>query len=610
MLAGFLLIGAPSTFGQTDDLQLKIRLAQSFEQAGEWERAAAIYEPLQAADPQNYVLFDALRRCYVQLKEYDQAMKLVRQRLSTSPNDPVLLSSLGALYFQKGEQSSADSIWNLAVQTQPGNTNLYRLVASQMMELRLYEQALGMYLKARSESRQPLLFADERAMLYGALMQYGNATREYLAVLLATPQQLSYVQSRLTGLIQRPEGLEEVLKSARAVVLQNPEYVPLKTLLAWLYLEKKEYPAAYEEYREIDRLTRANGQEIFNFAQRAVQERLYPIAERAFREFIDRYPSHRLVPFARFGLLRSLEEIRGEPGRSEESRAPRPTLGAAESRFEAATLISQYEGLIVDYPNSEVAAQALFRIGVIRHDVLFELDAALDAFQRVRIHPHAASLAADATLRVAEILLQKNMLAESRRNCETLRSAPQESLRDLVTYQISLLEYYEGQFDSALVALEGLSANPNRDLANDALQLMYFINENRSSAAALKDYATADLLLRQHRFSEALQRFDFIVKQYPTALLLDDAHIRIGEILTTLGKIDDAIAVYVTVVENLPDSIVRDKALMALGGIYERYKDDPQRAIATYEQVLMKFPTSVHVEEARQRIRMLRGDSL
>jgi len=611
-LIGLVLFASQSGLAQVDDMQLKFRLAQSFEQAGDWERATSIYEPLYAADPQNYMLFDGLRRCYVQLKEYDRAMKLVNDRLLLNPQDPVLLSSLGGLYYQKGEKSSADSIWSLAVSTQPGNANLYRLVASQMMEMRLYEEAISIYQKARTVSGQPLLFADEIAVLYGALMQYGNATREYIGILLANPQQLSYVQSRLSGFVFRPEGLEEVLGATSEVATRHSESVPLKTLLAWLYMEKKEFAAAYEEYRAIDRLTRANGQEIFNFAQRASQEQVFSIAARAFREFIDRYPANELFPYARFGYLRALEETgKVSAAIPQEPRGKSQTARAAESQSEAATLIAQYEAIIRDYPNTEVAAQALYRVGVIRHDRLFELDMARDAFERVRSLPYSPSLATEATIRIAEVFVQKNMLADARREYEGLRQAPLENLRDNVSYQIGRLQYYQGEFDSARATLQPLSANPNKDLANDALHLLYFVQENQSpSVAGLKEYARADLLVRQQKYAEALELFNHVTKQYPMALLRDDALMQIGELLTILGRLDDAITTYQSVADDHTESILRDKALMALGQIFELQKRDPQRAIGAYEQILVKFPSSVHVEEARQRIRALRGDSL
>ena len=58
---------------QTPDAQAKFRLAQGFEQASEWERAAELYRDLLVTEPGNFAYFDGLQRMYVQLKRYEDA---------------------------------------------------------------------------------------------------------------------------------------------------------------------------------------------------------------------------------------------------------------------------------------------------------------------------------------------------------------------------------------------------------------------------------------------------------------------------------------------------------------------------------------------------------
>ncbi|MBF8247802.1 MAG: TPR REGION domain-containing protein, partial [Bacteroidetes bacterium] len=59
---------------QEIDIVARLRVAQSFEQSGDWERAALLYEELYKHDPKNYVFFEGLRRSYTQVKKYDEAI--------------------------------------------------------------------------------------------------------------------------------------------------------------------------------------------------------------------------------------------------------------------------------------------------------------------------------------------------------------------------------------------------------------------------------------------------------------------------------------------------------------------------------------------------------
>ena len=157
-----------SVVAQEQDAALRLRLAQGFEQAGEWERAVSLYEQLLANDPQNYVLFDGLRRGYTQLKQYDKAIDLVRQRLVVQTGDINLLAILGGLFFQSGKPKQADSLWQLVIEEEPGNPVRYRLIANQMIEHRQYEKAIRIYLSARAATRNQEHFIEELAMLFNA----------------------------------------------------------------------------------------------------------------------------------------------------------------------------------------------------------------------------------------------------------------------------------------------------------------------------------------------------------------------------------------------------------------------------------------------------------
>ena len=80
-----------SSSGQQVDVVARLRLAQSFEQTGEWDRAATLYESLLESSPQNFVVLEGLRRAYTELKQYDKAMDLVRRQLLGNPADPAFL---------------------------------------------------------------------------------------------------------------------------------------------------------------------------------------------------------------------------------------------------------------------------------------------------------------------------------------------------------------------------------------------------------------------------------------------------------------------------------------------------------------------------------------
>jgi tetratricopeptide (TPR) repeat protein len=607
-------------FGQDQEATLKLRLAQSFEQSGEWERAVGLYEQLLESDPLNYLYFDGLRRGYIQLKKYDKAIDLVQQRLIVQRDDPNLLAMLGGLYYQSGKASTADSLWQLVIAVDPKNTVRYRIVANQLIEHRQYEKAMRIYQAARTATQNDEYFMDEIATLSAALQQYEGATREYVRMIRLRPQQLSYAQARMSSFTGREEGRKAALRVLQEEVRQSPESVPLRSLLAWICMEGKDFESALNEYRFIDRLSGAEGMELYHFAQRAAQERSYLVAAKAFREVIEQQRQQRILPLAKLGYARAIEELSVHSdtltffqSSSESAPAPhdRQASPVSESRPSFQGALQLYESLAEEYPSSDVAMQAQYRIGFIRFHRFFDLDGAAAAFDRVRRTSQNPDLALDATLSLAEVYVAQNQLSGARSEYVPLLNSPQTHRRDLVLFRLAELDYFEGHPDSAQVRLKSITANTSTDLANDALQLLYFIQANAVGApAALREFAKADLLVRQRKHAEALLRFQHILKTFPHALLIDDGMLRIAELHLLLGQTDQALQVLRALVEKNPPSTLRDRAQMKIGEVFEFVLRDVPNAIAAYEQILTQHPTSLYVEEARKRIRLLRGDAL
>jgi tetratricopeptide (TPR) repeat protein len=611
----FLLVSQAAA-QNVDDLT-KLRLAQSFEQAGEWERAVSIYEALHEADPLNYVFFDGLRRGYTELKEYGKAIEVVQRRLRIQPGDQNLLATLGGLYFQMGDELKADSLWHVIISKDPKNSNLYRLVASQMIEHRQYEQAIQSYLNGRRVIGDQGLFVEDLASLFMVLQKYESAAEELVGLLRLRPQQLAVVEARLSSFTGHDGGRSAALKVVQAEVQRTPNDVQMQQLLAWLYIEGKEYDSALAQYRVIDRLSKAHGMELYQFAQRAMQEKAYTAAAKAFREVINEHPTQGIILSARFGYARAIEELSQEEDTLSgvagavpaEERVPAERV--SETRPSSQGSILLYESIVADSPNSEIAMQSLYRIGLVRYHRFFDLNGALAAFEQARGVRSTTSLSNEATATIAEVRTAQGDLAQARVEYQKLLQRAPGQYREQALFHLAELDYFEGNLDTAVTKLQGITTNANTDLANDGLQLLYFVQENKTTApAALAAFAKADLLKRERKYAEALARFEDVLKQNPTALLADDGMMKIGELQLLLNHDQEALGVFRKIVDDMPTSILRDCAQMRIGEIYENRLKDRAKAIDAYEQVLIHYPRSLYLEEARKKIRLLRGDAL
>lgn len=607
----FLLVltaGVPAGAQESEDV-VKLRLAQGFERSGDWERAVPIYESLLQSDPRNIVYYDALRRGYLQLKEYQKAIGLIEHRRMAERDGPHLVSTLGGVYYLMGDERRADSLWQTVIRSDPKNPSVYRLIASQLMEYRLYDRAIDVFLQARKETGDPHLFLADLANLYGAFQQYDRATEEFVQLLILQPRQLNDVQSRMAMILTRPGSVPAAREVIHRSLERHADLVPLRQLYAWVLMEDRAYREALVQYRQIDRLAGGRGAELVKFAQRALEEGQYQIAAAAFQDALDAGPPSNVLPVIKLGQARAVEEgaVIGDSAKISSGQAGT----VPESPLSAGRALSLYLSVAQAYPGTAQAAQAWFRIGLLRRDRIRDLDGALTAFEQAASAAQGSTLSEEARLELAEVHIAGNDLEAAKHVCRPLASSRFPSVRERALFRMAELEYFTANFDSALSILSGLSERAGTDLANDALRLLYFIEENRTvGPEPLQAFSVGELLERQGRLPEALEVFRGIVARHTSALLVDDAAFRIGIIQTGLQRYDEALTTLLTLAREPRSGILRDRALLKAGEICEVRLAQPARAVELYEELLSRFPGSIHAEEARRRVRVLRGDAL
>src|SRR5436190_1931514 len=156
-------LAASALVAQNREQDIKFRLAQSYEQSGDFESAVKLFEQVLAKDSSNFIVLDALNRDYTQLKRYDDAIRLLQRTIERSPNDILMVSRLGSLYTLKGDEQKAGAAWNRAVAVDPTHESTYRTVAASMMESRLFDRAIEIYQRGRASCGNPAAYTNDIA---------------------------------------------------------------------------------------------------------------------------------------------------------------------------------------------------------------------------------------------------------------------------------------------------------------------------------------------------------------------------------------------------------------------------------------------------------------
>ncbi len=588
---------------QNNPSDIRTRLAQSYEKTGDIESALRVYNELFVSDSGNFTLIESLKRCHLRLKQHDEVIALIEHSLRLHPADIGSLSQLGNVWYMKGDEGKALDAWHRAIAVAPDDETTYRVVGSSMVQARQFERAVETYRAARTNLGKPTVFASDIAYLYGVMQKFRESTEEYIVLLRQTPTQLNFIQSRISAFTGNEAGLKEATLVVAEAVKSEPKNVEFRRLHAWLSMEAKDYEAAFETYRQIDALTAAGGKELFAFAERALNEKSYTTASRAYSEVIDANPNFREKPRAQYGLARSFEEM---------AVPADPADTSAAGRYARAT--EMYGRIVFDHPSTDIAAQALLRLALIRKERLSDPSGAKDYLEKIsRDYKIFLPTAVDAKLVLGEVYVELDDLDRAAATFAEVAGPPPYGGpdREKAALRLAEIRFYREDYKGASAILSDLMKNAVSDAANDAIPLQMLISEQgKENAAGLKTYASARLLRAQRRYAEALEVLDNALKADTADVLRDRYAFLKGEILAAAGRPDDAVGAFSLIIDTLPESLLRDRAMFAVAGLYETAKADRLLAIGMYERLLEKYPNSIHANAARKRIRELRGDSI
>jgi len=349
---------------------------------------------------------------------------------------------------------------------------------------------------------------------------------------------------------------------------------------------------------------------------RALKEQAFTAATEAFRDVITLYPNIDIAGPVKFGYAQTLEGTEDESDTLKlfGDANPFPALPASGSKPRYDDAIAAYHAVIKEFPTTEVAARSLLRIAVIQQEKLFDFDGARSSLETiVKTYRQYPQLVTEGTLRLGNVSIALNDLAMAGTQFQSVAGTGQPITveQQHAVFYLAELDYFQLHFNDALAKLKPLTANPASDAANDAIALQIFIQENRQpNDSALSAFTGAELLRRQRKFSDALDRLQHVEQQFPATSIIDDAFIMTGDIQTQLGRYNEAIATYDSLIRKFPESISIDRTLMKMAQVYHLGLNNSAKAIELYQKLLEKYPNSIYANEARKRTRILRGDTI
>lgn len=595
-LCFFLLLSAMAV--AQEDLQL----AEYYYDNGQYEQARLYYEKVYKENKTNKVYTNYLNTL-IALNDFEEAEKLVKKKIKTENEDGTAYVQLGDLYkkFQK-EEEAKEQFDKAISKVVPTRSNILRL-GSEFQRINELNYALQAYEKGKKNDKEGYGYSMEIANIQGGLGNYDEMISSFLDLLLLSPNYMQSVQNSLdrTLMLQENEANMELLKShLLRRTQQYPENVEYAELLTWLFLQKKDFGMALIQATALDKRLNEPGFRILNLAQLAASNKDYTTSKKAYQYLIDKGPANGYYIVARTEKLQVMkQELEERPGFD-------------QAGYQA--LASDYETTLAQIGKNAESAMMMVDLAHTYAFYLNRTDDAIALLQEAVAMPGLyGKVLATCKLELGNVLVFKNEIWDASLLFSQVElDFKEDPLGAEAKFRNARISYYTGDFEWAQGQLDALKASTTKLISNDAIDLSLLITDNFNMDTIVEPmqmYARADLLAYQNKFVEANLSLDSIVTTYPGHALNDEILMLKASMHMRQGQYTEAAALYQKVIDFHFKDITADDALFKLAEMNENLFSDGAKAMSLYEKLIIEYPGSLYVVDARKRFRSLRGDS-
>ena len=181
-------------------------------------------------------------------------------------------------------------------------------------------------------------------------------------------------------------------------------------------------------------------------------------------------------------------------------------------------------------------------------------------------------------------------------------------LEDRAKFFKAMLSYYNGEIEWALSQFKSLRASTTKLISNDAMEYSVLIAENRdddSTFSAMQWFAAAERERNYLNIETAYLYLDSIEHSYLYHPLFDECIYLKALLAKDKGEIEVADSLFKSLLLKYPYDLTADDAIMQLAEIAEKHYHDLKAAKEYYQKLILDYPTSLYVTQARKHHRRL-----
>ncbi|MFT6797098.1 MAG: tetratricopeptide (TPR) repeat protein [Maribacter sp.] len=571
-------------------------LAKQYFEDGDFEKAVVFYEKLTKKSPRRTDYLQGLVACYQQLERYEDAKRFLMERLKSKSPHPTLLIELGYNFTLQDSTEQATVYFDQALEVIVEKPNYGYALGYQFQKYSLLDRAVSAYQKAM-EINPEMDYNFQLARIYGEQGNVDKMYRSYLNLMSNGKTSKSNILRSIDAFVTSdPESYNNT--TLKAILLENVQKNPdiiWNELLSWLFVQQQQYGSAFRQEKAIyKRMEDGNTLRLENLGKLSLDANETDVARDIFNYLIKE--SNNVVTALNAEL--SLIDI-------DLQNTNKTQLETIHKKYEALIEIHGYKTqtlqLQVAYANFLTFKKddPEPAIVLLKNSLELPLNQRGTAFIKLALGDILVY-----NKKFNEALIYFSQIQQKLKN---------DVLGQNARYKVAETSFYKGDFEWALTQLKVLRGSTSQLIANDAMQLSLLISDNSledSTQTALRKYARADFLSYQNKTQEAVDALEDILQNHKGEKIEDEALLKQAQLFESQEKYDAAELNYIKIIEFYGTGILADDAYFALGELYRKRLNQPDKAKAQFEKIIYNYQDSYYFPQARKNFRILRGDAI
>lgn len=556
---------------------------------GDSAEAVRLFEGLYSRAPEDPRVLWGLVRAYTAAGlDRDRLVPLLEARLAKLPGDEHARRELGEAYARIGEFGLAHETWMGLLRRGEPDADRYSEIGTLETQYRMHEQAVATYLDGRSHLASPSLFGQELAQAYTALGRFDDAIGECLLMLQDHPGLSQWAVNNVELMLEQGASRGHIQKRM-AEIAEADDASPSTLAFAGSTLLALGQPDdALEAYVRADDLSEEKGAALLEIAGILADEGMNQEARRAYLMVVERDSGSPHAATAGMEAAR----IRAASGD--------PAGGVAELKAvaEAAAALP-------------ASGQAMTEAARIELRTLRDPAAALATLAQFAANPRARKTNHEVELLAIEAELALGRFEEAKARAEALLGGNAKgAVREQAMYDVGYIAFLALDVRGALDSFRAMvEENAAGSLVNDALRLMLVVSDADESGDTepLRLFAAASA--KALRWDNAGARADLgeLASAHVGTSAATEGLLLLAGLAENDGDTAGALATYANVITGTTSLAARAQAMMRTGDILGG-AGRMDEALAAYKGILEDLPSNFLSGEARRKIERIRSE--